>query len=361
MAEPVNTYRYISFLASRWRFIALTCAIAAGLVLARDLTSTKQYTATCRVLIEPPADRSAAVTPIYLEALKTYEHFAASDSLFFRALDEFHLRQKFPEWHTESLLKKILKVEMLRDTKILEINVTLPDAGTAHALADYLGDKTVELNRRMARESEEELTQVIAQQEQEAHQRLDHTEAEWQRFASEQPILTLQEETENGGILAGSLERQLLRAEVDASGPPSPESSAARAKADKLREQLAQVKRDLAARQQILARRLAAREHLSTERTASQENYSAALKRLSQARSDMGYRSERLTVIDPGIVPERPSAPNLMLHLFAALLLGVAVPVIYLTLELSYRNQRAVASPTAMPVPLRPTGTRHDE
>ncbi|HLY16864.1 MAG TPA: hypothetical protein VKR61_06545 [Bryobacteraceae bacterium] len=365
MPEPLNTYRYLSFLRSRRLFIAISCAIAVALVLGIDLTRTKQYTAACRILIEPPAggdNRGTGVSPIYLDSLKTYEHFAGSDSLFQKASDQFHLRQKFPEAHLESLKKQILKVGMVRDTKILEISVTLRDARTAHELALYLADKTVELNRGVAQDSEKELTRAMEQQEEEAHARLERSETAWQRFASEQPIGTLQLETENDGILAGSLERQLQRTEVDASDAPAAEGVAARARAETLRQQLAQLKKELAERHQILARRLAEREHLAAERSASQENYSAVEKRLSLARSDLGYRSERLTVIDPGIVPERPSGPNLMLHVLAALLLGIAVPVIYLTLELSYRTQRSSAAPApAYTLPLRATGTGRDE
>ena len=48
--------------------------------------------------------------------------------------------------------------------------------------------------------------------------------------------------------------------------------------------------------------------------------------RLREARGDAGYRGERLRIIDPGIVPERPSSPNLPLNLVAALLLGLVLP-----------------------------------
>ena len=50
---------------------------------------TPQYTATARIVIDPPAGtdlRAAmAVSPIYLESLRTYEQFASSDSLFQKA------------------------------------------------------------------------------------------------------------------------------------------------------------------------------------------------------------------------------------------------------------------------------------
>jgi len=332
-AESVNTYRYLSFLASRWRFISASCAIAMGLVLGVTLLLPKLYTATCRILIEPPTGtdiRSAlGVSPIYLESLKTYEHFAASDSLFVRALDRFQLRRRFPDRPVESLKAGILKVGMVRDTKILEIKVTLPDPKTAQALALYLGEETVKLSRSVDEEGDRELTQTIEKQEADAQARLDRSEAAWTRTIAQQPVEGLQQTTQSGGELRSSLERQLLRAEADGS-----ES------AGTLRKQLAQVERDLAAQEELLARRMAEHDRVASERSASQEAYAAVEARLNQVRAGLGYRSERLKIIDPGIVPEQPSAPNIPLRVLAALLLGLVVPVVYLTIELSIRTGR---------------------
>src|SRR5579871_1980988 len=188
MAELVNPHRYLSFLASRWRFIALSCAVSLSLVTLVTLTRPKQFTATCRILIEPPAGtdiRSAlGVSPIYLESLKTYEHFAASDSLFLRALDKFQLRRRFPERPVEALKSSILKAGMVRDTKILEIRVTLPDPKTAQALAQYLGEETVKLSRSVDQEADQDLSDAIEKQEAEARARMERSETDWTRVLS---------------------------------------------------------------------------------------------------------------------------------------------------------------------------------
>ena len=82
MAEPVEIFRYIRYLRLRWRWIAVSCAVAVAIAAIVTMLMTRQYTATARILVEPPAGadlRSAmAVSPIYLESLKTYEHFAAA-------------------------------------------------------------------------------------------------------------------------------------------------------------------------------------------------------------------------------------------------------------------------------------------
>lgn len=365
MPEPVNTYRYLTFLGSRWRFIAVSCAIAVTLALAVSLTRVKLYTATCGILVQPPVgtdmQSTLGVSPIYLESLKTYEHFAASDSLFLRALDRFHLRQRFPGRPVESLKAGILKVAMVRDTKILQIKVTLPDPKTAQALALYLGEETVRLGRTVDQEGDQEMAQEVAKTEMDARKRLEESEAALARTASEQPVEKLQQDTQSGSDLKSSLERQLLRLEVDAAEAPAGEAATYRAGAETLRNQLAQIERDLTANEQLLARRMAERDRLDAERMASQAAYDTLETRLAQVRGDLGYRSERLKIIDPGIVPELPSGPNTMLHVLAALLLGLIAPVIYLTLELSYRTQRISAAPAAVTRPLRATGTGRDD
>src|SRR5262249_35498158 len=137
--EPLDAFRYIRYIQSRWRLVAASVAIAVVLALSVSLAMAPQYTSTARLVIDPPAGGDSritvAVTPVYLESLKTYEQFAASDSLFEKALDELRLRQRFGTRPIESVKKKILKVGMVRNTRILEIAVTLPDPKTAQALA----------------------------------------------------------------------------------------------------------------------------------------------------------------------------------------------------------------------------------
>src|SRR5258708_11365300 len=111
----------------------------------------KRYTATASIVIEPPggADaRSATVlSPVYLESLKTYEHFAASDSLFVGAAEHFHLVSPAGSQAIESLKRGILKVSKIRDTKILEISATMQDPNLAQRLAQYVAGETVNRNR----------------------------------------------------------------------------------------------------------------------------------------------------------------------------------------------------------------------
>jgi uncharacterized protein involved in exopolysaccharide biosynthesis len=80
---------------------------------------------------------------------------------------------------------------------------------------------------------------------------------------------------------------------------------------------------------------------LDAERKAGQTALAAMESRLRDARGETGYRGERLRIIDPGIVPERPSSPDLPLNVAAALLAGLVLPILYLTLAMSFQDRRA--------------------
>ncbi len=110
---------------------------------------------------------------------------------------------------------------------------------------------------------------------------------------------------------------------------------------DELRKQIEGLDRQSAEREKLLAARLADRDKLDAERRARQTALAAIETRLTQARGDAGYRGERLRIIDPGIVPERPSSPNLPLNVAVALVFGFGLPAVYLAIEMNFQEERA--------------------
>jgi uncharacterized protein involved in exopolysaccharide biosynthesis len=71
--------------------------------------------------------------------------------------------------------------------------------------------------------------------------------------------------------------------------------------------------------------------------------YEQARKRLDDLEASSGLRGERLSVLDPGVAPEKPSSPNVPLNVVAGLALGAIFSLLYLTAEYSLRQQRAEA------------------
>ncbi len=357
MSEPIDGFRYISYIASRWRWIAASSALALAIALAIGFAMPRQYTATARIVIEPPAggDTRAtmtAVSPIYLESLKTYEAFASSDSLFGKALERFGLRAKFAQRSIESLKKGILKAGIVRNTRILEVSATLPDPHTAQALAQFVAESTVALNRSLATEGDLDLIHGLEAEEAQARAALEQVDARWAQLQTAEPVADLQALIESSSELRSKLFEQILDAQSaiaeaaarEKQAPASElpqirtEANDARARKDELARQVESLDKQAAEREKLLGSRTAHRDRLEAERKAAQAAFSAIEIRLTQARGDAGYRGERLKIIDPGVVPERPSSPNMPLYLLAALLAGVALPVCYFAVEINFQE-----------------------
>ncbi len=374
MVEPFDAYQYARYLSRNWRTVAITCGVACGLSLGVSWLLPRKYTATCRILIEAPAgsDQRAAqaVSPIYLESLRTYEHFASSDSLFLDALNRFHLRDESRGRSVERWKRSVLEVEIPRNTRILEIRATLPDPRKAQALAHYLGQETVNLNRSANRTGDEELLKDFEKQSEEASIRLERAEEARQQVFAREPAEGLAGEIESLETLRNEVLRDLLSTEELIAEESEREQRLAsgrgrrgnelerireelpstRARAEALRKKRAELDRDIARLQKLLAGRTARRERVLVERRAAQSNFEALENRLRDARGTVGFRGERLSIIDPGIVPERSSFPNLPLNVIVAGLLGMGGSVLYLSLVFSAGRQRASAARLAVRV-----------
>ena len=362
MGEPFDAFRYIGYMRARWRWILTSVCVAVLLAIAVSLVLPNQYTATTRLVIDPPAGtdlRSAmAVSPIYLESLKTYEQFAAGDSIFQKAADRFGLGGA----PIEALKRRVLKVQIVRNTRILEISATLPDPKKAQALAEFLGKSAVELNRAAVSESDQDLLRGLIDQEREARDRLAETEKAWAQTLANEPVDSLQSQIEKAADLRAGLQQQIQTVELEIADAAErakqagatdlaeirKEDSNARARLAEMRKQLQDLDRQNGERERLLATRQVHHDRIEAERKTVQSALVAVEGRLRDARGESGYRGERLRIIDPGIVPERPSSPNLPLNVAAALLAGLVLPVLYLTLEMSYQEQRAASRRSAM-------------
>ncbi len=366
--ENTDIYDFAQHVGRRWPTVVLTSAIAVGLAVAVSLMATKQYTAVCKIIIEPPAvsdPRAAqALTPIYLESLKSYQHFATSDSLFEKALDCFRLREsrKMP---IEDWKRRILKVEIPANTKIMEVRASLPDPKQAQAFALYLAQETVKLNRNLNLEGDQELAREAETQFAEAQARLNKAETASRRAAIQEPTERIAEEIRSAEALRDTVGRDLLAAEMMVADDVEREKYLAaagrsselenvrselrftRSRVEDLRKHGEELANEIAQRQKVFAARMSLRENLQAELKDAQANLEATESRLRDVRVALGYRGERLNIIDPGIPPERPSSPNIPLNVLGALLFGLIASVLYLTVTFGFGRRKAVLAPAS--------------
>jgi capsule polysaccharide export protein KpsE/RkpR len=340
--------------------VAAACGVGLLLSLAISLLLAKRYTATASVLIEAPGGNdvrvATAVSAVYLESLKTYESFAASDSVFARAVEEFHLQEGGSAPSLEALKRRVLKVSKPRDTKVLEISVTLPRPKQAQAVAEYLADQTVGISRTESMAADNAFTEEAQKQVTEAHARLDERQKEWANLAAAAPVQGLQNTVESSIDFQSQLRRQLVEAEANvaeyqqqtqAGGQFAQEQlPSAQARAALIEKRLGELNREIQEKSALLATRIAKREAVDSELKMAQTAYEAASARLRDIRSAAGSRGEQLRVIDPGIVPQAPSSPNVLLNVAAALLVAVVSSFVYLSIAFVYRRRAIGFQPT---------------
>ena len=275
--------------------------------------------------------------------------------MFETAAEQFHLRTLLGSKPLETLKRRVLKVGIVRNTRILEISATLPDPRTAHELAKALAESTVALNRSIVSEGDQELVRTIEQQETDTRTALETAERQWARLAARKPVDGLKSAIEEASGTHTLFEEQISNAELELADNQNrlqqasaseaadirKEQSGARARLAELRRQVESLERRTAANESLLATRMAERDRVESDRKSAQVALEAIEGRLRDARGESGYRGERLRIIDPGMVPERPSSPNLPLNAAAALLMGLLLPSAYLLLSVTYQDQRA--------------------
>jgi uncharacterized protein involved in exopolysaccharide biosynthesis len=347
-------FELIDYALSRWRFIAIAVSTAVLAAMAAGFLLPRRFTATASILIDAPGglDPRAAteVSPVYLESLRTYEHFASSDSLFADAIRRLHIREQYSGVPVESLKSLVLKVSKPRDTKILEISATLDDPRKAQALAQYIAEQTVSLNRSLDRRADDDLTEDARGRVNATKARVAAADREF-AAATIDGVEGIRSELDAAVDLDARVRRDLAEAKADLADAlaqePAPgadrdrlarQIAALRGRIAELQMQQAASEKMVQSKQQILGRRQARLDSAQEEQKAARAQLDAAQARLNDLTASAGLRTERLKIIDPGIVPERPSAPNRPALVISALMISSVLSVIYIAVAFHFRR-----------------------
>jgi uncharacterized protein involved in exopolysaccharide biosynthesis len=353
-------FQYVDYLVKRRRVPAVACGAALILAMGISLLLPKRYTSTVRVVIEPPAGADVrslvAVSPGYLESLKSFLEIASSDQLFFDAAHRFGLNDSL-----ETLKRSVIKIEIPRDTNILEISASDHDPVKAHDLVNYFAGKLVALNDQVNSEGDAKLAASAEAQLAAARTRLDEATSAWGAVVSNAGVESLRGEIAELQRLRGELKalaantnleiaQEGERLKTEDAGDLERARQELRTNQTGAREldnQIRAMDGQIAAKQALLDKGATAQEKAQAERQEAQTYYEAMDKRLGEVRAAAGSRGERLRIVDSGVVPDRPSSPNLTLNIVAALLAAAILSLLYLTLEFNYRVRKAAVR--AMP------------
>ncbi|MDP9170422.1 MAG: hypothetical protein M3N54_07385, partial [Acidobacteriota bacterium] len=288
------------------------------------------------------------VSSVYLESLRTYEHLAESDSVFLRALDHLRIRRQYPGRTVEALKRSILKVSKPLNTRVIEISATMENAAAAQALAQFIAEQTVALSRALDTQVSADVIRESKAIFEAASERLRKAQAAADEVAKTPGPDALTAENEGSRDLKFRVERDLARARGElASLSGSGESDGTLLKAAATRARIGSLEAQDRALNSTLSVRGAQLEKLRQRHDTVEAELAAARKDSESARvkmSDIGasaaFRGERLDVFEPGIVPQRPSSPNIPLNILVAVLLSAVISVGYLAFRYGY--ERAV-------------------
>jgi len=346
MNGGTQAVEFAGYLAARWRTILVACVSAVILAGVASLILPSRYTATATLVIEPSAGmdpRSAtSLSPVYLESLKTFEHLASSDSLFSQALDDLGIRSRYAGRSIESLKRSVLKVDKPVNTRIIEISATLQDPRQAQRLARYIAEHTVALSDAMTQRS-------AADSAQEARANLDRAEKRLQTAESGSdsiPAVTgMEKELTTVSQLKYAVDRDLMddRAQLS-SAPGDSGAPALRAKIADLEEQDRRLNAQIESLGRNIDRSNARRDELAKESRSAHFNFDSARSALDDINAAAAFRGERLQVLDPGIVPERPSFPNVPLNVLVAFVISLIAGVSYVAIRFAW-DRAAVLPP----------------
>jgi uncharacterized protein involved in exopolysaccharide biosynthesis len=363
MRSASEGLEFAGYLWRRRALLAIACTSALTLAGIGSVLLPARYTATASILIEPPGGndpRSAtAVSTVYLESLKTYERLASSDTLFEHALDELHIRQRYPGVSTESLKRRILEVSKPASTTILDISATVSDPKSAQALAQYIAERTVALQVSLDRQTDEDLSREPQRIFDAAKARRQAAEKAKDQFTKATPLEALDKEVLLTGELKLEVGKELARARAELANyigqqqAPQPNDigegqsgwtrfqiTATRTKIRDLESQDRQLLQALNAKGSLLEDLRRKRDALDAELKSARADEEAENTKLSDVKSSSAARGVRLKILDPGIVPQRPSFPNLPLNLAVALVLSLLASIGYVAIRFAYDRTR---------------------
>ncbi|HZU24844.1 MAG TPA: hypothetical protein VFA04_04940 [Bryobacteraceae bacterium] len=343
---PAST---LASVAARWRFLAAVIGATAILVFAVSELLPRRYTAVTTVIIDPPAASDARtgsmLNPAYLDSLRTFEHFFTSDALFQDAAQRFHLDTRNQD--IDRVRARVLKVKQQHETRILEVSVTLGDPETAWKLAQFITQRSIAESREHAISVDRDSMSNLSAEVDKARAEMERAEADWREATQNDTPESIQAALDSEVSLesdirthqneaAADREEWQVRAregQVTDRAYAQVQARAAEARRDDYAKQRAQLDAEITADRRRLAEKTARLALASARLDMTRKAFESAQTRLRDFDAIAGMRSERMRMIDPGVIPRRPSFPNVPLNTLAGIILAACLGIGWVVLR----------------------------
>ncbi len=344
---------------------SVAAALGAGIL---SFWQPKLYRATTHLLLAESklADLDSKATNfVYYELLRSYETLINNDYLVSRTIQKFELQKAPYKLSVDSFRRRgILKVELSKSTRLLEVTVEFPNAQLAAEICNYFVQQAVVFNEELNSRDAEKARLFVKEQLDRAGQSMEVARSRLLEFSQSSTIEGLQEsvrsllaeKSENETELASlhleltrnTAKRESLAASSERSSDPDSsvqyrivemqsEAAGIKASMEALRKVLETNKQTLARLEKEKALKESTQQQLLDEYDLARESYATLSKKYQDASINVGARSTDLKMITPAVVPERPFKPRIVLNIVLAagfgLLLSVGLSLLLHNLE----------------------------
>jgi capsule polysaccharide export protein KpsE/RkpR len=255
-----------------------------------------------------------------------------------------------------------LKVTKPRDTKLLEISATHPDARTAQAVAQYIAEQTVEMSRAEDFAGDNVMLTVAQHQVEIARTRLSDLQKAAAELASREPVVGLQSDIDADIELLAGLRQRLVDAQASAAENRTQlagneeftreQYEAATARAALLGQRVDELRREIDNKSAVLAARSARKDALAEDLKVAQAGYETASNALRTLEVGAGTHGEVLRIVDPGVIPGVPGSPNVFLNFIVALLIAAVGSFAFISISFAYSRRLLDAAAGEIPAPI---------
>jgi len=357
-------------LRKRMRLIVLgtlAAALSAGVL---SFWQPKLYRATTHLLLAESklADVDSKTTNfVYYELLRSYETLINNDYLVSKTIQKLDLQEAPYGLSVDSFRRRgILRVELSKNTRLLEVTVEFPNAQLAAEICNYFVNQAVAFNEELNSRDAEKARLFLKEQLDRSGQNMEVARNRLLEFNQSSTIEGLREsvrsllaaKSENETELAAlnlELTRNAAKRDslVTSSRSSNDPESAVQYRVVEMQSETAGIQATMEARHKLLethkptlarlekekARKESKLQQLLDEYDLARESYSTLSKKYQDASLNVGARSTDLKMITPAIVPERPFKPRILLNIILAggfgLLLSVGLSFLLHNLETS--------------------------
>jgi uncharacterized protein involved in exopolysaccharide biosynthesis len=259
-----------------------------------------------------------------------------------KTIQKFDLQKTPYELSVDSFRRRgVLRVELSKNTRLLEVTVEFPNAQLAAEICNYFVNQAVAFNEELNSRDAEKARLFLKERLDRAGQSLEVARNALLRFNQSSTIEGLREsvrsllaeKSENETELAAlhlELTRNAAKREslVTSSGSSNDPESAVQYRIVEMQSETAGIKATMEALRKVLetnkqtlarlekekAVKESTLQQLLDEYDLARESYSTLSKKYQDASINVGARSTDLKMITPAVVPERPFKPRIAQH-----------------------------------------------